>query len=127
MSNAAKEGREVAEAWLRGEGELIDDLAALVDDMTLPLDATARAFLQTIGKAAKASAKRGPTPSARRAAAAPPAEPPPAAPVDLNELLRRRRERERARRLEEFGRRNAEAFLEQRAVMAGNDADWRGW
>jgi excisionase family DNA binding protein len=99
----------------------------LAHAMSQPLDATARAFISMIGNAAKASSKRGPTPSARRAAAAPPAEPPPAAPVDLNELLRRRRERERARRLEEFGRRNAEAFLEQRAVMAGNDADWRGW
>jgi hypothetical protein len=123
-------GEELAKAWLAGKSELIDDLAALVDGMDKPLDATARAFLQMIGDAAKASAKREarPTPSARRTPAPPPESTP--APVDLNEMFRRRRERERARRLEEFGRRNQEAFMEQRAFMAGNqtrnDADWRG-
>src|ERR1700677_5213801 len=100
-------GEELAKAWLAGKSELIDDLAALVDGMDKPLDATARAFLQMIGDAAKASAKREarPTPSARRTPAPPP-ESTPAAPVDLNEMLRRRRERERARRLEELGRYN---------------------
>jgi hypothetical protein len=64
----AKEGEEMAKAWLAGKSELIDDLAALVDGMDKPLDGTARAFLLTIGNAAKASAKREarPTPSARR-------------------------------------------------------------
>jgi hypothetical protein len=32
-------------------------------------------------------------------------------------MLRRRRERERAAKLEEFGRRNAEAWLEQSAFL----------
>jgi hypothetical protein len=122
MSDAAKEGREVAEAWLRGEGELIDDLADLVAGMDRPLDATARAFLQTIGNAAKASSKSKvrQTPAgapAARPPAPPPAEPPPSAPVDLNEIFRRRRERERAARLEELGRRNQEAWLEQGAMI----------
>jgi hypothetical protein len=75
-----------------------------------PLDEMAKAFLITVGNAAKASAKRGPTPSARRTAAAPPAEPPPAAPVDLNEMLPRRREREYKTKLEYYGRRNAEGW-----------------
>jgi hypothetical protein len=122
MSDAAKEGREVAEAWLRGEGELIDDLADLVAGMDRPLDGTARAFLQTIGNAAKASSKSKvrQTPDgapAARPPAPPPAEPPPSAPVDLNEMFRRRRERERAVRLEELGRRNQEAWLEQSAMI----------
>jgi hypothetical protein len=115
-------GEELAKAWLAGKSELIDDLAALVDGMDKPLDATARAFLQMIGEAAKASAKREarPTPSARRTPAPPPASTP-AAPVDLNEMLRRRREREHARRLEELGRRNQEAFMEQHAWISGNN------
>jgi hypothetical protein len=125
----AKEDRELAEAWLRGEGELIDDLAALVDGMTRPLDPAARTFLQTIGNAAKAAAKREarPTPSARRTPAPPPpAEPPPAAPIDLNEMIRRRQAREHARRLEEFGRSNAAAWRDQAEMVRGMGAgvDW---
>ena len=121
-------GEELAKAWLAGKSELIDDLAALVDGMDKPLDATARAFLQMIGEAAKASAKREarPTPSARRTPAPPP-ESTPAAPVDLNEMLRRRRERERARRLEELGRYNDEAWRDQAEMVRGMGAggDWR--
>jgi hypothetical protein len=121
-------GEELAKAWLAGKSELIDDLAALVDGMDKPLDATARAFLQMIGDAAKASAKREarPTPSARRTPAPPP-ESTPAAPVDLNEMLRRRRERERARRLEELGRYNDEAWRDQAEMVRGMGAggDWR--
>jgi hypothetical protein len=48
----------MAKAWLRGEGKLIDDLADLVEGMSHPLDPAARVFLQTIGNAAKASARR---------------------------------------------------------------------
>jgi hypothetical protein len=78
----AKEGEEMAKAWLAGKSELIDDLAALVDGMDKPLDGTARAFLQTIGSAAKASAKREarPTPSARRTPDPAKAQPSPEAP-----------------------------------------------
>jgi hypothetical protein len=118
----AKEGEELAKAWLRGEGELIADLADLVAGMDRPLDGTARAFLQTIGNAAKASSKSKvrQTPAgapAARPPVPPPAEPPPSAPVDLNEMFRRRRERERAARLGELGRRNQEAWLEQSAMI----------
>jgi hypothetical protein len=69
----AKEGEELAKAWLAGKSELIDDLAALVEGMDKPLDGTARAFLQTIGSAAKAAprGKARPTP-----AGAPAARPP---------------------------------------------------
>jgi hypothetical protein len=74
----SKEGEELAKAWLTGKSELIDDLAALVDGMDRPLDATARAFLQTIGSAAKAAPKREarPTPSARRTPDPAKAQPP---------------------------------------------------
>jgi hypothetical protein len=114
-------GEELAKAWLAGKSELIDDLAALVDGMDKPLDATARAFLQMIGEAAKASAKREarPTPSARRTPAPPPPSPdaPIAPAVNFEEVMRRRRERDRARRLDELGRRNQEAWLEQSAML----------
>jgi hypothetical protein len=46
-------------------------------------------------------------------------------------MLRRRRERERAARLEQFGRYNDEAWREQQAFLAANsmqkDAGWGGW
>ena len=106
-------GEELAKAWLRGEGELIDDLAALVDGMDKPLDETARAFLATIGNAAR-SAPRGkarPTPAGAPAPRAPdPPEAPPALAFDVDEFRRRQREHERAARLEELMRRNAALF-----------------
>jgi hypothetical protein len=126
-------GEELAKAWLAGKSELIDDLAALVDGMDKPLDATARAFLQMIGNAAKASAKREarPTPAGAPAPRPPDlakAQPTPEAPraplIDLNELLRRRRERERARRLEELGRNNDEAWRDQAEMVRGMGAGW---
>jgi hypothetical protein len=113
---------------LAGKSELMDDLADLVAGMDRPFDATARAFLLTIGNAAKASAKREarPMPSARRTPAPPP-EPTPAAPVDFSEMLRRRLERDGARRMEEFGRSNAAAWGEQAEMVRGMGAggDWR--
>jgi hypothetical protein len=131
----AKEGEELAKAWLAGKSELIDDLAALVDGMDKPLDATARAFLLTIGSAAKAAprGKARPTPAGAPAArppdlakAQPSSEAPPAPLIDLNEMLRRRRERERAAKLEEFGRRNQEAWQQLEMVhRMGAGVDWR--
>jgi hypothetical protein len=133
-------GEELARAWLQGKSELIDDLAALVDGMTRPLDATARAFLFTIGNAARSVPRSkvrqtpaGAPPPARleaQTAAQPTPEAPPAPAFDVDEFRRRRREHELAARLDELGRRNAEAFVgQQRAFMASNylpkDADWR--
>jgi hypothetical protein len=117
-------GEALARAWLAGKTEMSDDLAVLVSVLTQPLDAATRAFLQTIGNAAKASAR--PTPSARRAPAPPP-EPTPAAPVDLNEMIRRRQARDRARRIEAWGRSNAEAWADQAEMVRGMGAgvDWR--
>ena len=49
----ARAGEELARAWLQGKSELINDLAALVDGMSQPLDATAKGFLVTVGNAAR--------------------------------------------------------------------------
>jgi hypothetical protein len=124
MSN--KEDVELARAWLQGKSNLFDDLADLVEGMIdKPLDAPARTFLSTIGRDAKAmaSAKGNarPTPSARRPPDPPPqqpsAEPPPAPTISLDELMRRRRERERARILEQFGRYNDECWADQAQMV----------
>jgi hypothetical protein len=125
----ARAGAELARAWLDGRSEMSDDLALLVSGMTQPLDEIAKAFLVTVGNAARAMAKREtrPAPSVRRKPAPPP-EPTPAAPVDLNEMIRRRRERMSVRRLEEFGRSNEWARREQAEMVHGMGAgsDW-GW
>jgi hypothetical protein len=116
-------GEELAKAWLAGKSGLSDDLALLVSGLSQPLDATARTFLSTIGSDARAMAKREarPTPSARRTptpmSAQPTPEPPVAPTISLDEMIRRIRERERAARLEELGRRNQEAWLEQGAMI----------
>ena len=127
-----KEDVELARAWLRGESGLFDDLADLVESMIdKPLDPAARTFISTIGRDAKAlaSAKGNarPTPSARRAPDPPPQQPSPEAPlarpIDLNELWRRRQERNRAQRLDELARRNQEAFADQAQMM--RSMGWR--
>jgi hypothetical protein len=142
VDDDVRAGEELARAWLQGKSELIDDLAALVDGMTRPLDATARAFLATVGNAARLAprGKARPTPTGTPAparleaqtAAQPTPEAPPAPAFDVDEFRRRRREHELAARLEELGRRNAEAFVGlQHAFAPRNqtrtDAEWRGW
>jgi hypothetical protein len=128
-----EEDVELARAWLQGKSELMDDLADVVESMIdKRLDPEARVFLSTIGRDAKAMAKREPRPTQARAPAAqPPAtptpEPLPSVPVDINEIWRRRQQRNREQRLDELARRNQQAFMGQHAFMAGNDADWRGW
>ena len=141
-------GEALALEWIEGRTSLTDDLAVIVLGMARELSGEARefggdarGFLVTIGNAAR-MAKRDDLPTLARTSAprakglanaqptAP--EPPPAPTTDINEMFRRRRERERAVRLEELGRRNQEAFMEQQhAFTLGNpmrnDADWRGW
>jgi hypothetical protein len=126
----ANEDVELARAWLQGKSELMDDLADLVESMMdKPLDAAARTFISTLGRDAKAMAKRkdrslATTDPAKAQTAVQPTQDPPQPRVDLNELRRRRLERESARRLEELGRRNQEAFMEQRAFTMGNQNWW---
>src|SRR5271168_1930358 len=109
-------GEELARAWLQGKSELVDDLAALVDGMDKPLDGTARAFLVTVGKAARQGARGHTRPrpagAPRPAVEAQPPEATPQPPIDVDAFHRRRREHELAVRLDELGRRNAQAFLD---------------
>ena len=95
----------------RGKSELLDSLADLVEGMSHPLDETARAFLATVGKAARQASKGKARPAHERIEALPP-PPPEAAAFDIDGFRRRRREHELAARLDQLGRRNAEAFLE---------------
>jgi hypothetical protein len=111
----ARAGEELARAWLQGKSELIDSLADLVEGMSHPLDATARAFLLTVGNAARSAPKSKVRQTPAGAPAAPPnlaqAQPSPEAPpaplIDFNEMMRRHRESEYARRLEELWRENS--------------------
>ena len=64
--------------------------------------------------------------------ATPSAEAPPLPPIDVDEFRRRQRERAAAAKLEELGRRNQAAFMEQQHAFTlrnqtRNDADWCGW
>jgi hypothetical protein len=126
MSN--KEDVELARAWLQGSSGLFDDLADIVASMIdKPLDASARTFLSTVGRDAKAMAKGKARPASARleAQTAPqtPAEPPPAPTISLEEMMRRRRERDRAQRLEYYGRRNQEAFADMASMV--RSMGWR--
>jgi hypothetical protein len=126
--DAFREGESLAIDWIEGRSEMSGDLALLVNGMTQPLDETARAFLLTIGNAARAVARRedlstlagAPVPRPPDPAKAQPTPEAPLAPfVDLNEMLRRRRERERAARYKELARANAALFEEQQAFFGG--------
>jgi hypothetical protein len=125
MSDEERAGNEEALAWLQGNSDLFDDLADLVESMAKPLGATERAFLQVVGNAARAAKREDlPTPAgapAPRAKGPAKAQPTPEAPaepkVDIDQFRRRMREHERARRLEQLGRFNAAAWLEQGAMV----------
>ena len=69
MNDDDRAGEELARAWLQGKSELIDDLAALVDGMDKPLDATARAFLHGWQRGKGAQGKARPTPAGAPGAA----------------------------------------------------------
>jgi hypothetical protein len=125
MSDDERAGNEEARAWLQGNSELFDDLADLVESMAKPLGATERAFLVTVGNAAKATAKRedlptparAPAPRAKGPAKAQPPEAPAEPKIDIDAFRRRQREHERAARLEQLCQRNAAAWGEQVAIV----------
>jgi hypothetical protein len=121
MSDDVRAGEELARAWLQGNSELLDDLADLVGSMSHPLDETARTFLLTVGNAARQASKGKARPAHERIEAQPAVQPTPPAPIDLNEVIRRRREHELAARLEELGRRNAQAWVDQAQMVRGLD------
>ena len=134
MSNSEdffREGERLALDWIAGKSELLDDFAALVVGMK-EFGEMERAFLLTIGNAARAAAKRegqptfvvasDPAPTPRSAPAAEPK-------VDIEEFRRRRLEHERRERFEDLARRNQALFLEQQHAFAPSrdrpkGADW---
>jgi hypothetical protein len=129
----ANEDVEIARAWLRGESGLFEDLADIVASMIdEPLDPAARTFLSTIGRDAKALAKSKArpttpaTPSRSPSSSSPTPEPTAAPTISLDEMMRRRRERERARRIEAWGRYNNEAWADQAEMVRGmgTGGDW---
>ena len=133
MSDDERAGKEEALAWLHGNSELFDDLADLVESMAKPLGATERAFLQVVGNAARAAAKREGQPTSLASDPAPtPRSLPAAEPkVDIDAFRRRQRAHEQAARLQELASRNANAFVEMQHAFTPrsqmrNDADWRG-
>jgi hypothetical protein len=133
--NDFEEGARRALEWL-GRSEDAAELPQIVGEMPTKLGDMEAAFLIAIARAALAGHKAAPqteTEATARPVTLPPM--PEAAPlptIDVDDFRRRRRERERAARLDELGRRNQEAFMEQgRAIRPGDrlsrDADWGGW
>jgi hypothetical protein len=134
-----REGEAMAREWIDGRGDL-PDLLHIVRDMPRggELGGLEAGFLSTIDAAVRGDrlgAANVPDPAtAQQLLEASPASASPeavSAPVDLEAFHRRRREHELAARLEELGRRNAEAFVELQHAFKPrnqmrNDADWRG-
>jgi hypothetical protein len=134
-----REGEAMAREWIDGRGDL-PDLLHIVRDMPRggELGGLEAGFLSTIDAAVRGDrlgAANVPDPAtAQQLLEASPASASPeavSAPVDLEAFHRRRREHELAARLEELGRRNAEAFVELQHAFTPrnqmrNDADWRG-
>ena len=134
-----QEDVKLARAWLRRRGRAADrrqgrprgsDVESMMDKR---LDPEARVFLQTLGRDARAMAKgaagaRHPHASRRRRHRSHRQSHRQRSTIDINELWRRRQERNRAQRLEELGRKNAAAWSEQAEMVRGMGAggDWRG-
>jgi hypothetical protein len=111
-----REGEAMARDWIAGKGAL-PDLMSIVKDMPRDLAGLEAGFLSTVDAAARGrqGAAGAPDPAKAQMALAPP--PLPAPTTSLDEMWRRRRERNREQRLEDLGRRNAEASLEQSAML----------
>jgi hypothetical protein len=122
-----REGEAMARDWIAGKGAL-PDLMSIVKAMPRDLAGLEAGFLSTVDAAARGrqGAAGAPDPAKAQLALAPQPtpEPPPAAPVSLDELWRRRRERNNAQRLEELARRNQEAFVEQQHAFGSQRNDW---
>jgi hypothetical protein len=121
-----RDGEVMAREWIAGRGDL-PDLLHIVRDMPRggELGGLEAGFLSTIDAAVRGD-RRGAAHVADQAKAqllleaTPPAEAPTLPPVDVDEFRRRWREHGFAARLDELGRRNAEAFLDQgRGLGAG--------
>jgi hypothetical protein len=132
-----RDGEAMSREWIAGRGDL-PDLLHIVRDMPRggELGGLEAGFLSTIDASVRGdrlgAANVPDSAKAQQLLEATPSAEAPQPRIDVNEFRRRRREHELAARLEELGRRNAEAFVElQRASTLGGqlpkDADWRGW
>jgi hypothetical protein len=126
-----EEGARRPLEWLARSDDAAE-LAQIVGEMPAKLGDMETAFLIAIGRAALAGHKAAPQTEAEATARPVTLPPMPEAPAfDVDEFRRRMREHELAARLEELGRRNAEAFVELQHAFTPlnqmrNDADWRG-
>jgi hypothetical protein len=129
-----RDGEAMAREWIAGRGDL-PDLLHVVRDMPRggELGGLEAGFLSTIDAAIRGD-RAANVPDLAKARqlleATPSAEAPPLPSIDVDEFHRRRREHERAARLEELSRRNQALFVEQQRAFGNqtrNDADWRGW
>jgi hypothetical protein len=115
---AFREGEAMAREWLAGKGPL-PDLVRIVRDMPQALGGLEAGFLSAIEASVRGRRGAGaPDPARAQAALSPPAESPsPETPVeptiDLDEISRRSRERERKARMEQWKRDNEEAWASQ--------------
>ena len=126
------DGAALAREWIEGKGDL-PDLIAIVREMPRGSEMSGReaGFLASLDAAVRGGrqgAAASPDLETAKALLAPP-EPsaegaPP--PMDLDELLRRRRERERAARLDELWRAVSAFPLVHAPGQMRKDADWRG-
>ena len=133
-----RDGEGMAREWIAGRGDL-PDLLHIVRDMPRggELGGLEAGFLSTIAAAVRGDrlgAANVPDPAKAQLLleATPSAEAPPLPPIDVDEFRRRQRERAAAAKLEELGRRNQAAFMEQQHAFTlrnqtRNDADWCGW
>jgi hypothetical protein len=111
-----RDGEAMAREWIAGRGDL-PDLLHIVRDMPRggELGGLEAGFLSTIDAAVRGDrlgAANVPDPAKAQLLleATPSAEAPALPPIDVDEFRRRRRESERAARLEELMRRNAARF-----------------
>ena len=122
-----RDGEGMAREWIAGRGDL-PDLLHIVRDMPRggELGGLEAGFLSTIDAAVRGDPLGlADAPDATKAQlllkAPPSAGAPPLPPLHVDKFRRRQRERERAARLEELGRRNQEAFTGlQHAFTPGN-------
>ena len=80
----SRAGEGMAIDWIAGRSEMSDDLALLVSGMEQPLDETARAFLLTVGNAARAAAKRAELAARGAPKPTPTGTPPAPGPIDVD-------------------------------------------
>jgi hypothetical protein len=111
-----RDGEGMAREWIAGRGDL-PDLLHIVRDMPRGSDmgGLEAGFLSTVDAAVRGDRLGAPNvPDPAKAQllleATPSAEVPPLPPVDVDAFRRRRREHERAARLEELCQRNAALF-----------------